>query len=153
MSDEKKLDEMLNATKDGIPDDGSDLLNAELKDALIKLATPFITAAGTTALVAGAFYVFELLTATNHKMSDITGDTDLKPTEDKVSISKVEASAKDTDAALAKDEVTGKDGDLSAMQTEAAASTGEATALESGAAAARTKAGAADIETKGLKMT
>jgi hypothetical protein len=39
------------------------------------------------------------------------------------------------------------------MRTDAAASNGEATALDSGAAAARTKAGAADIETKGLKMT
>jgi hypothetical protein len=39
------------------------------------------------------------------------------------------------------------------MRTDAAASNGEATAMDGGATAARTKAGAADIETKALKMT
>ena len=128
-------------------------LNDEVKDAIKAFAMPIIMAAGTVALVAGASFVIEKLSTTNFKKSNLKGDKEYKPTEDKVSMSKVESSAKDTNASLAKDELKVKDGDLSAAKTDANALDVEATAAESGAAAARTKAGAADIETKALKMT
>jgi len=121
---------------------------------LIKEATePIIKSALSTALVGAAMAALKMLTVSNYKSNDLTGDKEMHPTKDEMAASKVETSATETDAALNKDEVTAKDGDLSAAQTEAKASTGEATALEGGASAARTKAGAADIETKGLKMT
>jgi len=114
---------------------------------------PIVGAAMSAALVGAALAALKMLVATNYKSSDLTGEKAMHPTKDEMVASKVETSAKDTDASLAKDEVKAKDGDLSAARTDAAASNGEATALESGAAAARTKAGAADIETKSLKMT
>ncbi|MDR0554224.1 MAG: hypothetical protein LBG76_05425 [Treponema sp.] len=93
------------------------------------------------------------LVVTDMEKRSLTGKKEFHPTQDETTMSKVEATAKDTDASLGKDEVTAKDGDLSANRTDAAASTGEATALDGGATAVRTKAGAADIETKSLKMT
>ena len=128
-------------------------LNNDQKKMIKDAVKPIVKSAMTMAVVGAASAVIKNLTVTNYKKTGLTGDTEMKPTEDEVAISKVESSASGTEAALAKDEVTGVDGDLSAAQTEAAAATGEATALESGATAARTKAGAADIETKGLKMT
>ena len=140
----------LNNEADKIADESG--VDDETKSMVKELVGPIVGSAMAVAVLGAAMAVIKMLTVTNYKRNDVTGDTDLKPTEDKAALSKVEAAAKDTDAALAKDEVTGKDGDLSAMQTEALASTGEATALDSGATAARTKAGAADIETKGLIM-
>ena len=128
-------------------------LDEETTKQVKEVVGPIVKSALAAALVGAAAAAITKLTVTNYKRSGLTGDTEMKPTEDEVAISKVESSASGTDASLSKDEVTGVDGDLSAAQTEAAAATGEATALESGATAARTKAGAADIETKGLKMT
>ena len=128
-------------------------LDGETKDMIKKGVTPLIMSLGTAALVSAATGVIKKLVTTNYKSSDLTGDKEIKPTEDETVISKVETTAKDTDASLAKDEVKAKDGDLSAVKTDATAADTEATALDSGAAAARTKAGAADIETKALKMT
>ena len=108
---------------------------------------------GPLILMAALKQIISKLVVTNHKESNLTGETKMHPTDNKSSISQVETTAKDTDASLAKDEVKAKDGDLSAAKTDANASTTEATAAESGAAAARTKAGAADVETKALKMT
>jgi hypothetical protein len=120
----------------------------------IKIATePLIKSVAAGVAVSAASAIIAALVVTNYKTKNLTGDTELTPTKDETSMSKVETSAKDTDASLAKDEVTAKDGDLSAMKTDAAASNGEATAMDGGATAARTKAGAADIETKALKMT
>ena len=118
-----------------------------------KAVTPIVVSATTATIVGAAFIAIKYLTATNYKQSDLTGDKGLHPTKNDTIVSKTEATAKDTDASLAKDEVKAKDGDLSAAKTDGNAMTTEATALESGAAAARTKAGAADIETKALKMT
>jgi hypothetical protein len=120
-----------------------------IKDAVL----PIVTSALSSAVAGAAMAVIAKLVVTNYRESNITGDTEMHPTKDESSLSKVETSAIDTDASLGKDEVTAKDGDLSAMRTDAAASNGEATALDGGATAARTKAGAADIETKALKMT
>ena len=128
-------------------------LTEETKGQIKDLVGPVVGSAMAVAVVGAATAIIAKLTVTNFKNSGLTGDAEMKPTEDEVAISKVESSASGVDAALSKDEVTGVDGDLSAAQTEAVAATGEATALESGAAAARTKAGAADIETKALKMT
>jgi hypothetical protein len=128
-------------------------LDRNMKAGILSQVTPILASVGAVAIVGAAAAVLAQLSAVNYKSSAMTGDTEIHPTGNAVNISKVETSAKDTDASLAKDEATAKDGDLSAMRTDAAASNGEATAMDSGAAAARTKAGAADIETKGLKMT
>ena len=128
-------------------------LDEKTKDMIKDIAGPIVTSAASMALVAGLTSLIESLVVTNYTSSDLTGNKEIHPTEDNTSISKVEATAKDTDASLAKDELKVKDGDLSAAKTDANALTTEATAAESGAAAARTKAGAADIETKALKMT
>ena len=128
-------------------------LNDDQKKMIKDTVKPILTSAMTMAVAGAASVIIKKLTVTNYKESTLTGDKEMKPTEDEVAISKAESSASGVDASLSKDEVTGVDGDLSAAQTEAVAATGEATALETGAAAARTKAGAADIETKALKMT
>jgi hypothetical protein len=128
-------------------------LDQEMKDGIKEEIGPIIGSAVAAGLVAAAGMALLSMSATNYKSSDLTGDKEIHPTQSNTSASKVETSAKDTDASLAKDEATAKDGDLSANRTDAAASSGGATAAESGATAARTKAGAADIETKSLKMT
>jgi len=127
-------------------------VDAEMEKKIQEKTKPLITAMSTALLVAGAGALL-MLVGINIKSSSMKGDSSIAPTEDKTVASKLETSAKDTDASLAKDEVKAKSGDLSAVNTDAMVSTGEATALESGATAARTKAGAADIETKALKMT
>jgi len=143
-------DEIKQRMKDeGVPLEMNDTSEKLMQD----MVKPVVTSVAAGALTLAAAAILKKLIVTNFKHSDITGDKELKPTDDKVAISQVESSASGVDAALSKDEVTGVDGDLSAAQTEAVAATGEATALETGAAAARTKAGAADIETKALKMT
>jgi hypothetical protein len=128
-------------------------IDADTQAAIKKITEPIIKSVGVGAAVAVAAGIIASLIVTNYKNSSLKGETELHPTRDDASMSKVETSAKDTDASLGKDEVTAKDGDLSATRTDAAASSGGATAAESGATAARTKAGAADIETKALKMT
>ena len=127
-------------------------VDAELEKQILQNVGPIIGSASVGLLVAGIGALLMYL-GINMKSSTMKGDSNIQPTKDDVSVSQVEATAKDTDASMAKDELTAKDGDLSAAKTDAAASDGEATALESGASAARTKAGAADVETKGLKMT
>ena len=128
-------------------------LDEDAKKMIQEAVGPIIASTMTAAVVGAAVAIITKLTVTNFKSSDLTGDKEMHPTKEEMAASKLETSAKDTDASLAKDEVTAKDGDLSAARTDAAASNGEATALDSGAAAARTKAGAADIESKALKMT
>jgi hypothetical protein len=65
----------------------------------------------------------------------------------------VKVGAKKTEGTLKPDSLSLSKGEVAANTTDAVAAAGEATALESGATAVRTKAGAADIETKALKMT
>jgi len=127
-------------------------VDEDLKTRILKETAPLMASASTAMLVAAVGALASYI-GFNIKSSDMTGDKNVQPTKDDVSASKVEASAKDTGASLAKDEVKAKDGDLSAAKTDAVVSAGGATAMEAGATAARTKAGAADIETKALKMT
>ena len=127
-------------------------VDAGMQKQILEKTKPLIIAMSTALLVAGVGAIL-LHVGVNIKSSTMKGDSNIAPTEDKTVASKLEVAAKDTDASLAKDEVKAKSGDLSAVNTDAMATTGEATALESGATAARTKAGAADIETKALKMT
>ncbi len=128
-------------------------MDAETEKKIKDVLMPIVTSAMTVAAVGAATAILEKLVVTNFHESDITGEKEMHPTKDEVNMSKVEATAKDTDASLAKDTVAAKDGDLSAAKTDATAADTEATALDSGATAARTKAGAMDIETKALKMT
>jgi hypothetical protein len=128
-------------------------VDKELTAKIQKAVGPIVGCAAAAMAVGAAMAIISKLLVTNVHESNLTGDTNLQPTKNDTAMSKVEASAKDTDASLAKDEVTAKDGDLSAAKTDAAASNGEATAMDGGATAARTKAGAADIETNALKMT
>jgi hypothetical protein len=128
-------------------------MDAETEKMIKEAVAPIVTSAMSVAAVGAAAAILAKLTVSNFHESDITGEKEMHPTKDDATMSKVEASAKDTDASLARDTVAAKDGDLSAAKTDATAMDTEATALDSGAAAARTKAGAADIETKAFKMT
>ena len=128
-------------------------VDGETESMVKDLMGPIIGSAMFAAVAAAAMAVITMLSVTNYKNNNVTGDTEYRPTENEANMNKVEVAAKETDGNLSKDEVTGVDGNLAASQLEGHASTGEATALESGATAARAKAGAADIETKGLKIT
>ncbi|MBO4520667.1 MAG: hypothetical protein J5787_05620 [Alphaproteobacteria bacterium] len=124
-----------------------------LQDAIEAAVMPVITSAATMLTVEAVTAAVKKLTATNYKRYDVTGDTNMKPSEKEVTINKSEASANETEGKLSKDGVSAQDGSIKASETEAKAATGEATAAESGAQALRTKAGASDIEVKALKIT
>ena len=128
-------------------------LSPEAKAAIKTAVSSTIGTIGTMVLVAGITEAVKKLTTTNYKKSDLTGDTNLKPTEKETTISKTETAANETEGKLSKDGVSAQDASVKAAETEAKAATGEATAAESGAQALRTKAGASDIEVKALKMT
>jgi len=128
-------------------------LDEEMTNMIKQSVAGVVGSTMASAAVGAAMAMLAQFVVTNYKSKNLTGDTGMHPTENDAAMSQVEATGKDTDASLAKDEVKAKDGDLSAAKTDANAMNTEANALEGGAAAARTKAGAADIETKGLKMT
>ncbi|MBO4520673.1 MAG: hypothetical protein J5787_05650 [Alphaproteobacteria bacterium] len=139
----------MNMAKDATGSSLDDNTQKKIKD----LITPIITSMGAAALTAAAVAVISELVVTNVKEEDVTGDRNLKPTEQDTTVSKSEAAASETEGKLSKDGVSAQDGNIKAAETEAKASTGEATAAESGAQAVRTKAGASDIEVKALKIT
>jgi hypothetical protein len=128
-------------------------LDQKTKDTILEITGPLIKSAAITAIVGGLTAAIASLVVTNYKKSDLTGDTEMRPTEDTVAMSKSEAAASETEGKLAQDTVAGANGEVKASETEARAMTGEATAADSGATALRTKAGASDVEVKALKMT
>ena len=128
-------------------------LDPTTKAAIQAAVTPIATMATTTMLTAAIKQGLKMLSTTNYKNTNLTGDVNMKPTEEEVTVSKSEAAASETEGKLAKDGVSAQDGSIKANETEAKASTGEATAAEAGAQALRTKAGASDIEAKLLKIT
>ena len=128
-------------------------LDDNTQNKIKELITPIITSMGAAALTAAAVAIVSELVVTNVKEEDVTGDRNLKPTEQDTTVSKSEAAASETEGKLSKDGVSAQDGNIKAAETEAKATTGEATAAESGAQAVRTKAGASDIEVKALKIT
>ena len=128
-------------------------LDPTTKAAIEAAVTPIATMATTTMLTAALKQGIKMLSTTNYKNSNLTGDTNMKPSEKNVAISKAETAASEAEGKLAKDGVSAQDGNIKAAETEAKASTGEATAAEAGAQAVRTKAGASDIEVKALKIT
>jgi hypothetical protein len=128
-------------------------LDDKAKAKIAAAVAPLIGSLATAGLVAGATAIISKLTAVNMKSSTMAGDTEMKPTEDKVGLSNVDVAGMETEGKVMQDKVAGANGDVKGDQMEAKAMTGEATAMESGASALRGKAGAADIETKTLKMT
>ena len=128
-------------------------LDETTKAAIEAAVAPVATMAETALLTAALKQGLKLLSTTNYKSSDLTGDTTMKPSEKDVAISKAETAANEAEGKLSKDGVSAQDGNIKAAETEAKATTGEATAAESGAQALRTKAGASDIEVKALKIT
>ena len=128
-------------------------LDPTTKAAIEAAVTPIATMATTTMLTAALKQGVKMLSTTNYKNSNLTGDTTMKPSEKDVAISKAETAATEAEGKLAKDGLSAQDGNIKANETEAKASTGEATAMEAGAQAMRTKAGASDIEAKLLKIT
>ncbi|MBR4126297.1 MAG: hypothetical protein IKR09_01805 [Alphaproteobacteria bacterium] len=128
-------------------------LSAEEKAEIEMAVMPAITSVSTSLAVGAITEAVKMLATTNYHQSDLTGDKNMKPTEEKVTVSKSDAAASETEGKLAKDGVSAQDGNIKAAETEAKASSGEATAAESGAQALRTKAGASDIEVKALKIT
>ena len=128
-------------------------LSAEEKAEIEKAVMPVITSVTTSLAVGAITEAVKMFAATNIHESDLTGDRNLKPTEQDTTVSKSEAAASETEGKLSKDGVSAQDGNIKAAETEAKASSGEATAAESGAQALRTKAGASDIEVKALKIT
>ena len=147
---------MANNTTDAMnmaKDAAGSSLDDNTQNKIKELITPIITSMGAAALTAAAVAVISELVVTNVKEEDVTGDRNVKPTEQDTTVSKTEAAASETEGKLSKDGVSAQDGNIKAAETEAKASTGEATAAESGAQAVRTKAGASDIEVKALKIT
>jgi hypothetical protein len=128
-------------------------LSKESQETIKELVTPIVTSTLSVALVGAAMTILSKVVVTNFKESGLTGDTELKPTDNETTISKAEVAGSEAEGKLAQDKVAGTEGEVKANETEARALTGEATAAESGASALRTKAGASDIETKALKMT
>lgn len=105
------------------------------------------------AVTAAAGKIISSLVVTDVEETNLAGKKELHPTQDSTSVSKTDVAASETEGKIDQQGVAAQSGEVKASNTEAAAQTGDATALESGAIAARTKAGAADIETKALKMT
>ncbi|HAW34405.1 MAG TPA: hypothetical protein DCX19_07295 [Alphaproteobacteria bacterium] len=128
-------------------------IDENTKQAIQKVVRPLITSAVAFAAVGAVTAAVSKMLVTNVKESGLTGDKEMKPTDDDMTVSKVETAASETEGKLAKDGVAAQDASVKAAETEAKAATGEATAAETGAQALRTKAGASDIEVKALKMT
>ncbi|MDR2521622.1 MAG: hypothetical protein LBC72_03585 [Spirochaetaceae bacterium] len=128
-------------------------LTDDLKKGILNNVGPIIASSMAAGLVAAAGAAIAEMVATNYHSSTMEGDTSIKPTDDETTISKVETAATETEGKVAQDKVAASEGEVKASETGASAVADEATALESGATAARTKAGAADVETKALKMT
>ena len=126
-------------------------ISPDTEKAIQEVVRPIVMSAGAFALVAAVGAVISKLVVTNIKESGLTGDKEMKPTEDTMTVSKVETAATETEGQLSKDGVAAQDGSVKAAENEAKAATGEA--AESGATALRTKAGASDIEAKALKIT
>jgi hypothetical protein len=132
---------------------GDTTLDPEMEAAVREAVKPLVTSAAATAgaaLLAGGIMA---LVGINYKKSTMAGDDEIHPTKAETDISKADTAAAETEGKLAQDTLAGVNGEVKASETEARAMSGDATALEGGATAARTKAGAADIETKALKMT
>jgi hypothetical protein len=128
-------------------------LDDNMKKQIAEEVGPIIGSSMAAGLVAAAGAAIMEMVAINYHSSTMAGDTSIKPTDDDTTISKVETAVTETEGKVAQDKVAATEGEVKASEVEARASSGEATALDSGATAARTKAGAADIETKALKMT
>lgn len=128
-------------------------ISPETEKAIQEVVKPIVMSVGAFALAAAVGAVVSKLVVTNAKESGLTGDKEMKPTEDTMAVSKVETAATETEGQLSKDGVSAQEGSVKAAETEAKAAAGEATAAESGATALRTKAGASDIEAKALKIT
>ena len=128
-------------------------VDENLKSDILKEVKPIIESAIAKVAVAAVGGLIASFVATNISRRGLTGDTNIHPTEETVIASKADIAASEAEGKLAQDKVTAVEGEVKASEMDATAASGEATAAESGAAAMRTKAGAADIETKGLKMT
>jgi hypothetical protein len=121
---------------------------------MVKEAAKVIAGSLLACVAVGAMKsVVTKLTTIDHEKNSLTGKSELHPTEDSTSLSKVDTDAVKTEGQVSKDSVSGIDGKVQADETNAKAATVDATALEAGAQAVRTKAGASDIELKLLKMT
>jgi hypothetical protein len=128
-------------------------LDDELKKQITEDVGPIIGSSIAAGLVTAVGAAIMEIVAVNYHSRTMAGDSSIKPTDDDTTISKVETAVTETEGKVAQDKVAATEGEVKANEVEARASSGEATALDSGATAARTKVGAADIETKALKMT
>ncbi len=104
------------------------------------------------AMVMAAEKALEVLTSTNWKESDVSGNRQAAPTEDKAALDKKEADGNSNTGALAKNDVKAQNGEVNASSSQANANDNEAVALNTDAKALKTAAGATEIATKALKF-
>jgi hypothetical protein len=127
-------------------------VDEDTKSAILAEVGPAVGSALAVGLVAAAGAALLELIATNYEEDTMIGKKELHPTEQELAVSKSDVTGSEVDGSLSADSATISEGEVGASSLEATAQDAEATASESGATASRAKAGAADIETKALKM-
>ncbi len=98
------------------------LLSDEERAKIKGIAVNAVKAVAPLAVGALAHIALRSATATNYKESDITGDKDMKPTEDKTALQQKESNGNKVEGNLSSYEVAGQDGKVNAAQTDAKAS-------------------------------
>ncbi len=127
-------------------------LSEEQKEIFKDVGIQIAKSMGTMVLMMAAEKAIEVLTTSNWKESDVSGNRQAAPTEDKAALDKKEADGNSNEGALAKNDVHAQDGNVNASTTEANANDNQAIALNTDAKALKTAAGATEIATKALKF-
>ncbi len=127
-------------------------LTQEEKDVFIEIGKSVAGSVAMGAMMIAAEKAIEVLTASNWKESDVSGNRQATPTEDKAALDKKEADGNSNEGALAKNDVKAQSGEVNASATEANANDNQAVALNTDAKAVKTAAGATEIATKALKF-
>ncbi len=127
-------------------------LSQEEKDAIKEVGKSVATDVSLGAMMILAEKAIEVITTSNWKEEDVTGNRKAAPTQDDAALDKKEADGNSNSGALAHDDVHAQDGNVNASTTEANANENEAVALDTGAKALKTAAGATEIATKALKF-
>ena len=88
---------------------------------------------------------------TNRRVSDLSGDTVMRATENDTTINRSETSAHESEASLSIDEVTGQNGELEASGTKGSANNNGVGALNTEGKAVETEGGGLNASTQVLQ--
>ncbi len=127
-------------------------LSEKDKEAIKQVGIGIAASAAMGAMMIIVDKVLDVITTSNWKEDDVTGNRQASPTEDTATLDSKTAQANANEASLAKDNVNGQGGDLNGSETEANANENGAVALNTDAKALKTAAGATEIATKALKF-